>query len=207
MNGYAGYNSTVTNNGAESTWHHIKDIVKSNGTTRINVFIKSLFAHLEFKGEETYATQKFKYSFPVHPEASPETWRNVQRWRSELMYAFRIFQGNAESFGEYVVAFDTLDLRTGRQESIYNIIMSQRESGFLFRERDIMIIMLPSVSLIKQFKKDKYQDWVPWSRCWVPWRIFILFSGFLLIRAGGLLTTSVPVLIVTKTAFVNTRFC
>ena len=83
--GYAGYNSTVTNNGAESTWHHIKDIVKSNGTARINVFIKSLFAHLQFKGEETYTTQRFKYWFPVHPEASPETWRNVQRWRSELL--------------------------------------------------------------------------------------------------------------------------
>ncbi len=116
--------------GVESTWHHIKDIVKSNGTARINVFIKTLFAHLQFKGEETYSTERFKYSFPVHPEASPETWRNIQRWRSELMFAFRIFQGNAESFGEYVVAFDTLDLRTGRQESIYNIMMSQRESGF-----------------------------------------------------------------------------
>ena len=77
------------------------------------------------------------------------------------MFAFRIFQGNAESFGEYVAAFDTLGLLTGRQESIYNIIMSQRESGFLFRERDIMIVMLPSVSLIKKFKADKHQDWVP----------------------------------------------
>jgi len=74
------------------------------------------------------------------------------------MFAFSIFQGNAESFGECVAAFDTLHLRTGRQESIYNIIMSQRESGFRFHERDIMIVILPSVSLIKQFKADKHQD-------------------------------------------------
>ena len=161
MNGYAGYNSTVTNNGAESTWHHIKDVVKKNGTSRINLLLKSLFAHLKFKGAAQCALQKFKYSFPSQPVASSETWRNVQRWMSELMFGFRIFQGNAETFGEYVTDFDTLDLLTGRQESLYDVIMSQRESGARFRERDIMIIMLPSVSLIKKFKAVRHQDWVP----------------------------------------------
>lgn len=161
MNGYAGYNSTVTNNGAESTWHHIKDAVKRNGTARINVFLKSLFAHLKFKSEDASYSRLFKFSFPSVPKASADTWRDVQRWRSQLMFAFRVYQGNAATFAEYVAAYDTLHVLTGRQDSLYTVLMRQRESGVRIRERDVSIVMLPTPALIKTFGADKYQDWVP----------------------------------------------
>ena len=80
MIGHAGYNSTVSNNGAESTWKHIKDLVKRNRIVHINVFIKSLFGHLKFKGQEEYASSEFNpYSFPKLPRADADTWRQVQK--------------------------------------------------------------------------------------------------------------------------------